>query len=142
MKLKEVIIGVAAIALVVGGFIILLSRAAHPANAPLMPQSSMTQPAPSSAQSPSQSQSNAITIKGFAFSPTSLTVKKGTTVTWTNQDDAHHTVTSDTGSAPGGPASQLLAKGQSYSLTFGTAGTFNYHCDPHPYMKGTVVVTE
>jgi plastocyanin len=38
------------------------------------------------------------------------------------------------------PSSELLAKGESYSFTFKKAGTYTYHCTPHPYMKGTVVV--
>jgi len=80
-----------------------------------------------------------VTISNFSFAPTTLKVKKGTTVTWTNQDSIKHNVVSDSGTGPG---SALLAKGESYSYTFNTAGTFNYHCDPHPFMKGSVEVTE
>ncbi len=76
-------------------------------------------------------------ISGFAFSPSTLTIKVGDTVTWTNQDAAKHTVTSDSGSELN---SELLGKGRSYSHTFATAGTYNYHCTPHPYMTGKVIV--
>lgn len=78
-------------------------------------------------------------IKEFAFSKKSIKVSKGTKITWTNQDEAHHNVVAK---EDGGPKGQLLAKGESYSFTFDTAGTFNYKCEPHPYMKGIVNVVE
>ncbi len=92
--------------------------------------------------SPASSQpvsTNSVSIKDFMFSPESITVKKGTTVTWTNQDGTSHTVTADSGT---GPDSGTLANGKSYSFTYNTAGTFMYHCNFHSEMKGTVVVTE
>ncbi|HTK39241.1 MAG TPA: cupredoxin family copper-binding protein [Patescibacteria group bacterium] len=82
---------------------------------------------------------NMVTISNFDYGPQTITVKKGTTVTWTNQDGVKHNVVGDTLSTLNGP---LLAKGESYSYTFDTVGTFSYHCAPHPYMKGTVVVTD
>jgi len=86
----------------------------------------------------STSQASSVSISNFAFSPTSLTVKKGTTVTWTNNDSVPHTVTGDNG----GPSSGSISSGTSYSYTFTTTGTFAYHCTIHPSMHGTVVVTE
>lgn len=83
---------------------------------------------------------NSVKIQNFAFTPAAIKVKVGTKVTWTNSDSVHHTVTDDTGSK-NGPNSKLLGQGESYSFTFSKAGTFNYHCTPHPYMKGTVVVS-
>lgn len=80
----------------------------------------------------------AVTIKGYAFAPAPLRVKKGTTVTWTNEDSVSHTVTFDVGSV----SSDLLATGGTYSYTFNDVGTFAYHCRPHPYMKGSVEVVE
>jgi plastocyanin len=82
---------------------------------------------------------NSVSIADFAFSPANITVKKGTAVTWTNNDSAQHTVTGD---ADGGPHSQPLSKGDSYTFTFNTAGTFSYHCSFHSNMTGKVVVTE
>lgn len=79
-----------------------------------------------------------VTITNFSFSPSSLTVKAGTTVTWTNQDSASHTVTGDTT----GPASGTLDKGATYSYTFSTPGTYPYHCAFHPNMRGTITVTQ
>lgn len=81
-----------------------------------------------------------VTIDGFAFSPASITVKKGTTVTWTNQDGAAHTVVETDGQ--NGPNSDRLEKGQSYSFTYTATGTYKYHCSIHPDMTGTVTVTE
>lgn len=82
-----------------------------------------------------------IVYKGFAVSPKSITVKKGTTVTWTNQDDAKHDVTPDTETADF-KASELFGKGESHKVTFNTVGTYPYHCSPHPYMKGSIEVVE
>lgn len=83
---------------------------------------------------------NAVSIMGFAFSPASLTVKAGTTVTWTNKDSDAHTVTSQ---GSGGPlASAALSTGQSYSFTFTKPGTYSYLCTIHPFMTATVTVTQ
>ncbi|MFG2288226.1 cupredoxin family copper-binding protein [Streptomyces sp. NPDC048595] len=78
-----------------------------------------------------------VTIADFAFSPSTLTVSKGTTVTWTNEDSAPHTVTS---SGSGSLNSPTLRSGDSYTFTFNSAGTFSYVCMIHPSMHGTVVV--
>jgi plastocyanin len=82
---------------------------------------------------------NTVSISNYEFTPASITVKAGTKVTWTNQDSVEHTVTGD---GSDGPQSGSLAKGDSYSFTFDKAGTYAYHCQMHPYMKGTVTVTE
>ncbi len=78
----------------------------------------------------------AITIQGFAFSPATITVPVGTKVTWTNQDPATHTVTSDTGAFD----SKNLTTGGTFSFTFSQAGSFAYHCAIHPRMVATIVV--
>lgn len=77
------------------------------------------------------------TIEGFAFNPGSLEVAAGTTVTWTNNDSAAHTVTADDGSFQSG----RLEQGDSFSYTFETAGTFSYHCEYHSGMTATVTVS-
>ncbi len=91
--------------------------------------------APASTAAPAGS--DAVTIAGFAFAPASLTVKVGSTVTWTNKDSATHTVAWDDGSKGSG---SLTAGGAPYTQTFATAGTFAYHCSIHSSMKGTIVV--
>ena len=78
------------------------------------------------------------------FEPPSLTVSKVTTVTWKNADSTLHTVTS--GTAEGGQSgtvfdSSYLAAGKTFQWTFSNAGTFDYYCTLHPYMKGKVVVS-
>ena len=68
-----------------------------------------------------------------------LTIRTGTTVTWTNQDSAPHQIASDSGS-PLSFSSDSLSNGASYQVTFAEPGTYSYHCAIHPSMKGTVVV--
>lgn len=80
-----------------------------------------------------------VTISNFSYAPATIKVKVGDTVTWTNNDNVRHDVMADTESSDA-PSSELLSKGQSYSFTFNRAGTYTYHCTPHPYMKGTVIV--
>ncbi len=83
---------------------------------------------------------NAVVIQNYMFSPMAIKVKVGTTVTWTNKDSVDHTVTADKNSTDA-PSSMDIAQGKSYSFTFKKAGTYTYHCFPHPYMHGTVEVT-
>ena len=85
---------------------------------------------------PSAPASAAVTIKNFAFGPSSLTVSPGTKVTWTNTDTSVHTVTAVDGSFDSGN----LAQNQTFSHTFATAGTVMYRCNIHQYMTATVVV--
>jgi plastocyanin len=82
-----------------------------------------------------QAEGVSVEIKNFAFDPETVTIAVGQTVTWTNQDSVVHTVVGD-----GGLDSGDLSKGDSYSKTFDTAGTFDYHCSIHPQMKGQVIV--
>jgi plastocyanin len=77
-----------------------------------------------------------INISEFKFDPATITVPIGTSVTWTNQDSADHTVVADDGSWK----SESLAKGATFSYTFTNAGTFTYICSIHPTMKGTIIV--
>lgn len=86
-------------------------------------------------------ETNKVTYKGFAVVEKTIKVKKGTTVTWTNEDSAKHDVTPVNETADF-KATDLFGKGESRSITFNTVGTFEYICSPHPYMKGTVEVVE
>jgi len=79
----------------------------------------------------------AIDIANFAFSPASVTIEAGTTVTWTNSDGVTHTATGTGGEFDTGN----IASGASASITFDNEGTFNYICSIHPQMTGTIVVT-
>ena len=83
---------------------------------------------------------NQVNITNYAFSAAVIKVSTGTTVTWTNMDNVHHTVTVDSGTSSG-PNSGELAIGQKYSYKFTKPGTYSYHCMIHPEMHGTVIVT-
>ena len=80
-----------------------------------------------------------VSIDRFAYVPPQLTVATGTTVTWTNQDDVEHTVSSDDGSAFDSGA---IAEGGTFQFTAGAPGTYTYPCKFHPFMKGTLTVTQ
>ena len=80
--------------------------------------------------------SGGVSIQGFAFHPSGITVHAGDTVTWTNADSADHTATANDGSFDTG----TLGRGASGSHTFNAAGTFSYHCSIHPFMHGTITV--
>jgi len=81
---------------------------------------------------------NQVIINNFAFGPTMLTVKAGTTVTWINKDGDAHTVTG-VGAKPLF-GSQPLDTGDSFSFTFKDPGSYAYFCKIHPTMKGVVIV--
>ena len=75
-------------------------------------------------------------IDNFTFVPARLTVKAGTTVTWRNEDDIPHTVTS----AARLFKSKALDTDDSFSFTFTDPGTYEYFCSLHPRMTATIVV--
>lgn len=77
-----------------------------------------------------------VTIDNFSFSPATLTVSSGTTVTWSNQDDMVHTVTA----ADRAFSSKGLETGDTYAHTFTAPGTYTYFCALHPHMTATVIV--
>ena len=76
-----------------------------------------------------------VVVKNFSFTPGSLTVAKGTTVTWKFEDTAKHNVTSTTGRF----RSKDLQSG-SYAYTFNSAGKYSYLCSLHQYMTGSIIV--
>jgi plastocyanin len=78
-----------------------------------------------------------VDISGFAFQPGTVTIKVGDTVTWTNSDTTAHTATSTDDPAL---FDGEMAPGESFSFTFTEAGSFDYFCEIHPTMEGTVVV--
>jgi plastocyanin len=81
-------------------------------------------------------QNQRVYIQDFYFSPASINIEPGTTVTWVNQGQAPHTATHTGGTFDSG----TLQPGQSYSYTFNRAGTYAYYCQIHPNMTGTIVV--
>ena len=82
------------------------------------------------------SSGNTVSIENFSFNPSVLTVTVGTTVVWTNNDTAVHTIKSATFN------SKDLSKGDTFEYKFDKAGTYDYSCGIHPTMTGRIIVTE
>jgi plastocyanin len=80
--------------------------------------------------------STVVAIKDFAFSPSSMTVEPGTTITWTNEDESPHTIT-DKGKTF---RSAALDTNDRFSYTFTQPGEFTYYCTLHPMMVGKIIV--
>lgn len=111
------------------------------ANAAFLAGLAAAAPAASLQQAPAATSAGAtsVAIKNYAFAPASLTVAVGTKVTWTNEDTAPHTVTVSSG--PVKFSSPNLQKGDSFTYTFTTAGTYSYYCAVHPDMVAKVIAT-
>jgi plastocyanin len=75
-------------------------------------------------------------VQDFMFRPARLEVPAGTTVVWTNGGQVLHTVTAEDGSFDSGP----IEAGERRGITFSRPGTFTFHCTPHPFMRGEIVV--
>lgn len=112
-------------------------------------------PSPSGAASPSAAASGAtgtctvaaadapvaatVTIRDFAYSPSTVTIKAGEVVAWSNMDSASHTASTP----DGGCDTKAIPKGATVGLVFPTAGTYTYHCNIHATMPtATVEVTQ
>ncbi len=79
-----------------------------------------------------------VLIQEFSYSENPLVVKKGTTVTWTNNDTVTHSALADDGSFNTGE----LEEGESGSVTFNEVGEYTYHSAQYPSVTGTVIVEE
>jgi plastocyanin len=93
-------------------------------------------PVPASGGSAAAASGSTVEINNFTFTPATLTVPAGTSVTWKFDDSTQHTVTADDNSF----TSAAIGDGQTYTHTFDTKGTLAYHCSIHPFMKGSVEV--
>jgi plastocyanin len=94
----------------------------------------------SQTSTPTAAGGSSVTIKDFAFSPQTLTVKPGTTVTWTNKDSTPHTVTATDGPSTSAETTGLfdsgsLSQGDTFSFTFAKSGTYFYACTLHFTMQ-------
>jgi plastocyanin len=98
---------------------------------------SASAPAASSSGSTGGGGGSMVEVKNFSFTPQTLTVPVGTTVTWKFDDTTDHTVTANDNSF----TSQPLMGGKTYTHTFTTAGKVDYHCSIHPDMTASIVVT-
>lgn len=84
-----------------------------------------------------------VEIDQLKYQTPELTVKVGDTVTWVNKEVMPHDVAFNPG--PVGPAilvGGMMMKDQAFSVTFNEPGTYDYHCSPHPFMRGKVIVEE
>ena len=79
-----------------------------------------------------------VSIENFTFNPPELTIKAGTTVTWTNADDIPHSVVEDGTKF----RSKALDTGETFSMTFADPGDVDYFCGLHPHMKGKIIVKQ
>ncbi len=121
-KLLYTIIGIViVIILVVGGYFIITNQ---PASAPVGSGNNKV------------NTPNTVNIQNFAFNPETVTVNKGDTVTWTNNDSATHHIVADDGSFDLGNQTN----GSTVKQKFDASGTFSYHCSIHPTMVGKVIV--
>jgi plastocyanin len=96
--------------------------------------------APASSAAAAAPEAKTVNIKGFAFSPATLTVAKGTKVTFSNQDSTTHTITSGANRTKDGKFDQQVTGSNETTITFDTPGTFEYFCSIHSSMKGTITV--
>jgi plastocyanin len=80
--------------------------------------------------------STVVVIRRFAFEPEEVRVRAGERVTWINCDEDPHTSTADGGEWE----SPLLVPGDAFTEVFQTASELSYHCEPHPFMTGRVIV--
>lgn len=104
------------------------------AGTPVESESSGNEPAPSG----EAVRAAKVEIADFAYDPDPVTVQVGGKVTWLNQDSAPHTATAEDGSFDTG----TLEEGKLKSETFKQPGTYDYVCEIHPSMHGTVEVVE
>jgi plastocyanin len=81
------------------------------------------------------SRAKTVSIDGFAYRPATVTVSRGTRVTWVNSDGVKHTATRASSFDTG-----RIKPGKSATVRFGQRGTFRYHCKIHNFMKGKIVV--
>lgn len=147
MKKTFIIIIILAV-VVIGAYYAIVNKSLKGTSTNTLPEtnnSASSSPTPTSASDASESNASetssveniTVDIRNFSFNPSTLTVKKGTKVTWTNSDNVAHTVTSDSGNLLN---SATLSPGQSFSFIFTNPGSINYHCAIHPTMKGKIII--
>ena len=131
--------GLAVILAVILLIAVVVIALAHKTSSPANQYGSQNNGSSSSSNSNNQPATGTINIRDMMFTPSQITVTKGGTVTWTNNDTVTHTVEDDLSNV-GGPSSGDIPAGGKYSFTFNKTGSFQYHCRIHPSMRGTIVV--
>jgi plastocyanin len=122
---NKIVTGIVLIVLVIGGLVLFGNNKSGKNTPPVQTKPEVTQ---------TTQTTNSITISNFSFNPNALTVKVGTTVTWTNQDSVVHKIKSDNFNSPD------LGQGDKFEFTFSNKGSFDYVCSIHPSMQGKIIV--
>lgn len=120
--------------LLIGSYVMMVGR-----------KNSTEAPAPTTQESNDTVATASVEIASTGFSPSTIKVQKGTTVTWTNNDTKGHWVASDpyptNDGLEGFDGKETIENGEAYSFNFSQTGTFTYHDQQNPYtFKGTVIV--
>jgi plastocyanin len=115
---------------------VVVAAACFSEHSPTAPSTSAICPLP---LEPGVGGSTLIAIRDFSFQANDVRVLAGSSVTWLNCEPAGRP-SHDSHSDQGVWQSPLLAPGETFTRTFDTPGVFPYHCDPHPFMLGTVTV--
>lgn len=141
MKKYWPLIALVVIAIGIGVAIMLMSGDDEPEATTQQPATSSPTTPPNSTETtpPPTTTTGAVSMEGSAFTPANITVRVGTTITWTNNDNTLHDVVAD---SDGGPNSSNMQEGDTFSFKFENVGEFPYHCSYHPGMTGKVTVIE
>lgn len=137
---KNILIAVVVVVLLGLGAVVIGSGSDKTDNG--MQNMDMSRMEPSSNQRSEPAAANTVIIDSLDFQQKEITVKKGDTVTWKNEDTARHNVVFDDESVGEVENSQLIGKGEELQFTFDKTGEFSYFCSPHPFMKAKIIVTE
>ncbi|MEI6190769.1 MAG: plastocyanin/azurin family copper-binding protein [bacterium] len=127
--MKKIILVVIAVIIIVAGYLSFKSNTSAPVFAPEVQVPSQT-----ASTETAVAKTYTISIADFAFDPKILTINKGDTIVWTNNDSVPHQIIGDNLNG------QIMNKGHTFSQTFDTVGPVNYHCSIHPMMIGMITV--
>lgn len=133
MKKNILIISLIVILIAVATLAYILSQNYSSTGSPTPSTTTSTTPSPTTSQ-PIEKSSQTISIKNSSFNPATLTIKKGSTVSWINEDSIQHSIKFSTIQSP------ILNQNQTYSTNFTETGTFDYTCGIHPNMTGKIIV--
>jgi amicyanin len=136
---RTIIILVVVLVIVVGAYYLVVANNSSDQIYPNSTTTSSANDTGSSTVSDSSLENVTVNISNFVYSPSPLTVKKGTKVIWINNDSVQHDVVSVLGDTLKSP---LLSQGQAFNFVFNDVGTYDYYCTIHPNMKGAVIVTD
>jgi plastocyanin len=137
--MKKIILPILIVAIIIGSAIYLSQKSNTNQNTSPTPSVTSTENAvltPSVSDTSTGQKTYTVDIKDFAFNPSGLTIKKGDTITWTNNDSAAHRIKAGNGEFESG----TLQNGGSFSFTFNNTGSFDYICTIHTSMTGNINV--